>query len=112
MSGFNQPNFHLVTLDTRKVVITQCVLHRADRAALDPDKLATIILASKVAFTNKRDQVKTASLSGEALVVSNFKSTVSLDVIHTAVLSCLKMYDLNSFFEQFRHHHVDMSGRG
>ena len=101
MSGFNQPNLNLVAMDPRNVTITQCVLRRSDRAGLDPDKLATIVLSSKANFEHRYMQNKTASLSNEALAVSNYKSTVALDVINTSVLSRLRAYDLNSFFEQF-----------
>ena len=101
MSGFMAPTLNLVNVDPRNVTITQCVLPRGDHAALDPDKLASIIVASKEDFTSKYQIVRTASLSGDKLAESNFKSSVSLDVINTSVLSRLRTYDLNSFFEQF-----------
>ena len=101
MSGFVAPTLNLVNVDPQNVTITQCVLSRGDRAALDPDKFASIIVASKEEFTSKYQVVRTASLSGEKLASSNFKNSVSLDVINTSVLSRLRTYDLNSFFEQF-----------
>ena len=101
MSGFLTPTLNRVNVDPRNVTVNQCVLRRSDRAALDPDKLATIIVASKEEFPSKYQIVKTASLSGEKLAQTNFKSSVSLDVINTSVLSRLRTYDLNSFFEQF-----------
>ena len=82
-------------------MVSQCVLSRRDRNALDPDKLASIILASKEEFQSKYQLVKTASLSGEKLAQTNFRSSVSLDIINTSVLDRLRMYDLNSFFESF-----------
>ena len=45
--------------------------------------------------------MSTASLSNDALAETNYKSTVALDNINHAVKSRLRMYDLNSFFEQF-----------
>ena len=90
-----------VNVDPRNVTITQCVLYRRDRAGLDPDKLATIIVASKEEFPSKYELVRTASLSGDKLAQTNFRSSVSLDVINTSVLARLRTYDLNSFFEQF-----------
>jgi hypothetical protein len=101
MSGFVAPMLNMVNVNPHNVNITQCVLPRADHAALDPHKLATIIVASKEEFPSKYQIVKTASLSGDKLAQSNFRSSVSLDVINTSVLSHLRMYDLNSFFEQF-----------
>lgn len=101
MSGFIVPTLNTVNVDPRNVTITQCVLFRSERVGLDPDKLATIIVASKEEFPAKYHIVKTASLSGDKLAQTNFRSSVSLDVINTSVLSRLRMYDLNSFFEQF-----------
>jgi hypothetical protein len=87
MLGFVAPTLNLVNVDPRNVTITQCVLLCDDRAALDPDKLATIIVASKEEFPSKYRIIRTASLSGDKLAESNFKSSVSLDVINTSVLS-------------------------
>ena len=101
MSGFTAPAMNIVNVDPRNVTVSQCVLSRRDRNALDPDKLASIILASKEEFQSKYQLVKTASLSGEKLAQTNFRSSVSLDVINTSVLDRLRMYDLNSFFESF-----------
>jgi hypothetical protein len=101
MSGFIVSTMNMVNVDPRNVTVTQCVLRRNDRASLDLDKLATIIIASKEEFPVKYQLLKTASMSEEKLAQKNFKSSVSLDVINTSVLSRLRMYDLNSFFEQF-----------
>ncbi len=101
MSGFTAPAMNIVNVDPRNVTVSQCVLSRRDCNALDPDKLASIILASKEEFQSKYQLVKTASLSGEKLAQTNFRSSVSLDVINTSVLDRLRMYDLNSFFESF-----------
>ena len=95
------PTLNLVNVDPQNVTITQCVLPRGDHASLDPNKLASIIVASKEDFTSKYQVVRTASLSGEKLTQSNFKNPVALDFINTSVLSRLRTYDLTSFFEQF-----------
>ena len=67
MSGFVVPTLNTVNVDPRNVTITQCVLFRSDRVGLDPDKLATIIVASKEEFPAKYHIIKTASLSGDKL---------------------------------------------
>ena len=64
-------------------------------------KMATLMLASCSRFENQYDFVSTASLSNDALAETNYKSTVALDNINQAVKARLRMYDLNSFFEQF-----------
>ena len=71
MSGFAGLTMNQVNVDPRNVTITQCVLYRRDRAGLDPDKLATIIVASKEEFPSKYELVKTASLSGDKLAKKN-----------------------------------------
>ena len=101
MSGFTGPAMNTVNVDPRNVTITQCVLYRRDRAGLDQDKMATIIVASKEEFPSKYQIVRTAALSGDKLAQANFRSSVSLDVINTSVQARLRTYDLNSFFEQF-----------
>ena len=83
MSGFMAPTLNVVNVDPQNVTITQCVLRRGDRAALDPDKLASIIVASKEDFPSKYQVVRTASLSGEKLAQSNFKTQfLSMSSIH------------------------------
>ena len=101
MSGFNNPSLLLVATDPKNVSITQCVLKRGDRAQIDPDKMATLMLASCSKFESQYDFVSTASLSNDVLAETNYKSTVALDNINQAVKARLRMYDLNSFFEQF-----------
>ena len=101
MSGFTGPAMNTVNVDPRNVTITQCVLYRRDRAGLDPDKMATIIVASKEEFPSKYQIERTAVLSADKLAEANFRSSVSLDVINTSVQARLRTYDLNSFFEQF-----------
>ena len=81
MSGFTGPTMNTVNVHPRNVTVTQCVLYRRDRAGLDPDKLATIIVASKEEFPAKYQLLKTASLSGDKLAQANFRSSVSLDVM-------------------------------
>ena len=92
MSGFIVPPLNRVNVDPRNVTITQCVLFRSDGVGLDLDKSATIIIASKEEFPAKYHVVKTASLSGDKLVQTNFRSSVCWDVMNTSVLSRLRIY--------------------